>query len=221
MWRLHRRHDYLERCWKNFVSLAKGRDLYLSIQLDRPSGDVVAELQPLLDRAPGRWKIDVFDARAPLVDRRENYMEAADYQYQRLRALGPLDAAILWDDDMWLTGAALREAKGHLTQLDADRVAIRSRFLWDDLEHYNDAFPPHWQTLIFRCYPNDHFPRTYIAHNTEQAERGKVIRMRNFLTNAGYLDPDDRRATWEAYKRAGKIDTHTRCLIQPPNLKPL
>lgn len=220
MWRLHRRHAYLERCWHNFVALGRGREVILSIQLDRPSGDVVRTLEPLLKRVPSNWHLDMFDAREPLVDRRENYMEAADFHYQRLKAIADIDAASLWDDDMWLEREGVRELRGHLTQLNADRVYVQSRFLWDDTDHYNDAFPPHWQDIVFRCYPNDHYPRTFIAHCTEQVAHNPPIQMRNFLTNAGYLDPDDRRATWEAYKRAGKIDTHTKCLIESPKLRP-
>lgn len=224
MLRLHRRHKYIKRIFKNFRRMAKGRKFFLAVQLDRPSADVAAALDKELRNAPDTWTIDIFESPIKLVDQTgENYMEALQHHYEYLLALsdGSLDAACLWDDDSWLEAKAMREFLGHLDILEADRVEIKSRFLWDDPTQHNTAFPVHWQALLFRVLPRDRYPTDYMVHCPDRAAQGKCIRMKACLTNAGYLDPDDRRLTWLAYRRAGKIDAHTVALIKEPKLERL
>lgn len=220
MLRLHRRHEYIEKIFQNFRALAARRELFLAIQLDRPSAEVAAALAKQIKNLPSRWTVDVFETPYALVTRRENYMLALQTHLEVLEELAhhKLDAASLWDDDMWLTKKGLTELKGHLDILEADRIEARSYFLWDKKSQANEAFPAHWQALLFRYYRGDKFPQDYIVHCPHRVAQGPYIRMENRLRNAGYLDPDDRRLTWEAYKKAGKVDAHTLQLVNDPQL---
>ncbi len=221
MLRVHRRDMYLEDIFKNLRYLSRGREFHLAIQADRPSAAVTKELNRLVKQAPDSWNIEVFDAPCKLVDRKENFMVPlqAHYEYLCDMADGKLDAAALWDDDFWLTKKGLRELKGHLDILDADRIECKSLFLWDNRSQANEAFPPHWQALVFRVLPGDRYPEDYIVHCPHNAAQGKHIRMSNQLRNAGYMDADDRRLTWQAYKKAGKIDAHTLSLVKDARLE--
>lgn len=159
-------------------------------------------------------------AATALVSDRERFMEGLRAQYEELLTIAPdLDAAMLWDDDMWLTSRGIRELRGHLDALTADRIEIRARFLWDDWGQVNEAFPHHWQAILFRVLPGDDFPLHYTVHCPDRAAQGKCIRMKSPLVNAGYMDPVDRQLTWDMYKRAGKIDAHTLQLVRPPKLE--
>lgn len=221
MLRVHRRHKYLRRIFDNFRRLAQGRSLFLSIQADRPTPEVAATLGKLVKRLPPSIKVGLIESPFPLLERKERYMEALQLQYDHLRELadGDLQVAALWDDDFWLTPAGIRELRGHLNIMRVDRVEARSVFLWDDHEHHNTNFPPHWQALAFRVYPTDNFPRDYTVHCPVRVAAGSSVRLRNTLQNAGYMDEEDRQLTWLAYLRAGKIDAHTTKLVQPPKLE--
>jgi len=221
MLRVHRRHQYLRRIFDNFRKLAQGREVFISIQADRPTPEVAALLGKLVEKLPASIKVGFMESPFPLLERKERYMEALQIQYEHLKDLAgrDLQAAALWDDDFWLSAKGIRELRGHLDILEADRVEARSIFLWDTPEQHNTNFPPHWQALVFRVFPNDNYPLDYTVHCPVRAAVGSCVRLHNPILNAGYMDEEDRKLTWLAYRRAGKIDAHTIKLTTPPTLE--
>lgn len=222
MLRVHRRHRYLPYIFGTFHRLAKGRNVYISVQTDRITPQVAAELARRVKQLPPNVKLEVFECPFPLVERRERFMEALQLQYDHLRSMCPeLQVGALWDDDMWLTKEGVRELRGHLDILEYDRIEIDTHFLWDSFDEINVAFPNHRQALVFRVYPGDQYPLDLVVHCPARAAVGSHKLMRNKLVNAGYMEKADREVVWEMYKKAGKIDAHTIKLVQPPKLEKL
>jgi len=223
MLRCHRREQYLSRVLISIAALCRNRTGYLCIQLDRPSTAVTDELGKAINRLPQNIHVDIFETPIKLVAQGENYMEALRIQYDRLLDWAPeIEAAALWDDDMWLPPKGRREINGHLDYFDMDRLDIETRFLWDDENTYNAEFPKHLQTLIFRVLPGDQYATDYIAHAPDRAAQSKArVLLSNPLINAGLMFEDDRKLTFDAYKKAGKLDRHTTTLVRPPKLRKL
>ena len=220
MLRVHRRDRYIPKVFDTLRKLARGRRVALVVMADRPSSAVLSALDRQLKQIPSNIKTRVVDAPFPLVGAGEKFMQALQIHYEYLLDLDPaLDAASLWDDDMWLQRAGIRELRGHLDYLDYDRLDARSYFLWDHPDQANEAFPPHWQALVFRVYRGDQFPTTVMTHAPEKvAFSRRAARLTNRLWNAGYFSADERQQLWDKYRRAGKIDAHTRSLVRPPKL---
>lgn len=223
MLRLHRRHKYIPRIFDNIKKLARSCICGVSVMLDRPTADVVCALDKELKFLPTNIAVALTEASMPLVDRGENFMLLLQQHYAHLLDnLGPVDAVCLWDDDFWFRRRGIRELRGHLSTLNYDRVEARSWFLWDHPEQANERFRPHWQAILFRVYPGDDFPLDYIVHCPHRVARSPhVCRMRNRLHNAGYLEKDERLATFEVYRRAGKIDAFTTMLVADPIIQKL
>lgn len=223
MLRVHRRHEFLDKVLSTIANICRDRKGYLCIQADRPSAAVTAALEKGLRRLPESIEVDVFETPIKLVAQGENFMEALQIHYARLLDWAPkIQAAALWDDDMWLTGHGARELRGHLDIFDIDRIDILTKFLWNDDEHYNDEFPKHRQTLVFRVIPGDKYDPSYIAHAPDRAAQSHArVELRNPLINAGLMNEDDRKLTFEAYKKAGKLDKHTLTLVRPPKIRKL
>lgn len=220
MVRVHRRADYLAQvfdCLNRLIS--KRRQVHVAVMYDRPSGEVMSEVNQAFARHPKLGRLEL-EAPFRLVDEKgEHFMEALIEHYAFLRSQVDIDAGSLWDDDMWLDAAGRRELRRHLGALQCDRIDARSYFLWDDFDHANEAFPPHWQALIFRAYPEDKYTTEFMTHAPEHCAFSPYgIRMSSRLLNAGYLSPEGRQRTWEMFQRAGKVDNHTLCLTLPPRL---
>ena len=81
--------------------------------------------------------------------------------------------------------------------------------------------PGHWQALFFEVLDPDYVPLDYMTHCTHRVDKLPKHRLKNSIINVGYLDKDDRDSTYEVYKRAGKIDAHTVCLVKEPKLETL
>lgn len=220
MLRLHRRAKYIRRIFDTIRKVARrGPKTYVAVMLDRPDVEVTVELDRQLRNLPDSIEAAHFEAPYPLVDDRENFMAALKVHYEYLRGMADVDAASLWDDDMWFDAAGIRELRGHMHILEYDRIEARSYFLWDHLDMANDAFPPHWQAILFRAYEGDDFPENYMVHCPHQTAISQYsCRMHNRLRNAGYLTEEERARSWDMFKRAGKIDGHTMCLIKDPKL---
>lgn len=150
-------------------------------------------------------------------------MEVLHDQYELFRAHDPtFDACMLWDDDALFSPGAIRELRGHLRCLEHDRVDILSLFLWDRPDQVNAAFPAHWSAALFRAYPGDAWPTDFEVNCPRHCARSaRAGTLRNPWLNFGYMDPEERRLTWEAQKAAGKVDGHTLCLVRPPDLREL
>jgi hypothetical protein len=221
MLRVYRRHEFICKVFETLARLAtEDRKVTVSVLYDRPTAKVLEEVNHGFDRFPWLNRIEI-PAPFPLVDEKgEHFMEALDVQYEDMRAKVPnLDAASLWDDDMWFRPAGIFEATKLLDKFEADRIETRTYFLWDKMSQANDAFPAHWQALFFRVYPEDRYTTEFMVHCPEHtAFSPYLIRQKERLHNAGYMKTDERQKTWEQFQRAGKIDAHTMCLVNPPCL---
>lgn len=225
MLRLHRREQYIPRVFHSIRGLLEKthRKIHLCIQLDRPKSSVLGALNKQLKKLPKMIEAECIDSNGPLVSDREHYMPKLQRHYAYLRSMcGDLDAACLWDDDMWLTKRGVRELRCWLSFLDCDRIEAESVFLWDGYEQYNARFPAHWQALAFRVYDGDDFPTDIMTHCPRRVTFSPHFRRMHYpLFNAGYMTADDRSASWAAAKVTGKIDAHTKCLNRPPTLVPI
>lgn len=219
MLRLHSRHKYIDKIFDNYRKLSKRRRTYISVMLDRPTREVCFGLDKVIKHLPPTIEVDIIEAPIRLVGENENFMKALQVHYEHLLGLGPVQAASLWDDDFWFRRGGVREFSGHLASLEYDRIEARSYFLWDHPDQANDKFPPHWQAILFRCYPGHKFPEDYMVHCPhEVAQSSAHKKMTHRLFNAGYIDRDDRERTFQMYKRAGKLDRHTLSLVGDPQL---
>lgn len=221
MLRVHSRHEYLDRVFATFARLAnEDRNVTVCIMYDRANAEIISAINYAFERYPYLRRLEMQAPFALVDEKGEHFMEALDIQYEALRAEVPnLDAASLWDDDMWLTPAGLVELNKILDNFDCDRLETRTYFLWDSLERANENFPPHWQALVFRVYPEDRYSTDFMVHCPEYtAFSPELRRMTHRLRNAGYMEPRERQRTWEMFKRAGKIDSHTMVLQVPPRL---
>lgn len=219
MLRLHSREKYLDRIFDIIRKCGRRRQTYLSVMLDRPTSAVCFKLDKLIQQLPASIAVDIIDAPFPLVSDNENFMDALQVHYEHLLGMGPVQAVSLWDDDFWFRRGGIREFRGHLASLEYDRVEARSYFLWDHPNQANDGFPPHWQAILFRVYPDHKYPKDYIVHCPHEiAQSSAHKKMKHRLYNAGYINKDERERTFEMYKRAGKLDRHTFSLVGDPQI---
>lgn len=220
MVRVHRRAEYLHRVFDCLNRLAsKRRQVTVAVMYDRPSGAVMRAVNQGFTRHPRLGRLEL-EAPFRLVDEQgEHFMEALIEHYAFLRQEADIDAGSLWDDDMWLDAQGRQELRRLLGALRHDRIDARSYFLWDDFDHANEAFPPHWQALVFRAYPEDEYTTEFMTHAPEHCAFSPYgTRMQSRLLNAGYLTAEGRQRTWEMFQKAGKVDGHTMCLTLPPRL---
>jgi hypothetical protein len=183
---------------------------------------VIVATQRLVDSSNDRFR--VYAAPAPgrvIDDEGEHWMEVLKEQYKQLRKLAPdIDAASLWEDDAILSKEAFGELRDFLRCLEYDRVEIESLFFWDNTTEVNVAFPRHWSAILFRCYPDDEYPLDFVVHCPERVARSeRWARFKGPWLNYGYMEKDDRELTFQAQKAAGKVDTHSTCLVSDPVLK--
>jgi hypothetical protein len=130
------------------------------------------------------------------------------------------DAILNLDDDQLFTDDGLQEIAGHLSCFSADRYEYRTLFMHDDFDTYNDQFPDHWSSNLFRAYRHDEWATHFVQHCPEAVARSEsVVRLQTPVVNFGYMDADVRADYWQRYKRAGKIDAHTLAFIREPILK--
>jgi hypothetical protein len=119
---------------------------------------------------------------------------------------------MLWDDDFLLDPLALRETAEFVESGAAGCLRLLSRFHWDEHGTVNDAFPAHWAHWVWRHRPGATYTPRLMIHAPEAVVlAGPVRDMAGRADNYGYLTAEDRARTWEAYRRAGKIDAHTLC----------
>jgi hypothetical protein len=219
MLRLHRRPEYITKIFDNFRKLARGRKCCISVMLDRPTSEVAFALDKAIKYLPDSFTVDILDAPMPLVGEAENFMSVLQVHYEHLLGMGPVDAVSLWDDDFWFRRGGIREFRGHLASLEYDNVEARSYFLWNHPDQANEAFPAHWQSILFRVYPGHKFPEDYIVHCPHEiAQSSARKKMTHRLYNAGYLAEEERQRTFQMYKRAGKLDRHTLSLVGEPRI---
>jgi hypothetical protein len=149
-----------------------------------------------------------------------DWMGPLQAAYEQLRAVFPdVTHASIWDDDMILSKRLERELRGHLQDFRYDRVMAQSWFLWDDGDHVNMNFPPHWSTIVWRIAAGDRMPTTFVHQATERvAQSNNYLRLDNPLLNYGYMRAEDRPLIWETARKAGRIDAHTLTLVKPPKL---
>lgn len=217
--RVHRRHAYLPAIWKQISYLTKDRSCQLIIQADRPSIEVVAEVDAYKRRAPKRIRVDVIEAPAPVVS------SAGQKWYQSVQNMwllrhGDEDAGIVWDDDWLFSPSALKEMRGHLEFFEHDCLDAVWHHMWDN-EHANARFPsPHYAAALFRIYRGDNFDPDLTSHCPQHPARSKNrLVLQHPVYHFGYATEEDRLRCWEAFRRAGRIDAHTIALTKPPILK--
>lgn len=140
-------------------------------------------------------------------------------QYECLLEHAPVQACMVWDDDMVFSAEGLRELRGHLSALEADRLEALSLFMWDKENTYNAAMLTHWSTVLFRVYPGDKFPDNFVHQATRRVARSPhKISLQWPVLNFGLLDKYARMAAWERSRAAGRIDAFTAQFIEadPP-----
>lgn len=149
----------------------------------------------------------------------QRWAESLQFLHNRIVQERP-EAILNLDDDQLFTDDGLEEIAGHLAFFTEDRYEYQSLFLWDDLDHYNAAFPAHWSGNLFRVYRGDHWATNFVAHCPRACARSeRVLRLKEPVINFGYMGVDDRVDAWTRSRRAGKIDAHTLALIREPDLK--
>jgi len=223
MLRAHRRAEWLDAIFAQLVALsAHTKHLTICVMLDRPAAKVLRLVERQVAAAYENVIIDVVVAPTPLVSSRgEGFMRALQVHYDALLALDPdVEYAALWDDDFIMGPALLADVQNRFDKgISAHTLRAESVFLWEHNKQYNAAFPRHWQHLFFKCIRGDKFPIDRMVHAPISALRGPSEDLPGHLHNFGYLTEADRMLTWDAYKRAGKVDAHTLCLIKPPKVK--
>ncbi len=148
-----------------------------------------------------------------------NWVRPMQFLHDILVQEGP-QAILNIDDDQLFTDDGIQELYGHLTSFFQDRYEYRTLFMWDDIDTYNDRFPAHWSSNLFRVVPGDRWATHFVQHAPEAVARSEhVTRLKEPVVNFGYLDAEVRTDYWTKYKRAGKVDAHTLALVRTPNLK--
>jgi hypothetical protein len=143
-------------------------------------------------------------------------------QYERLLSHLPVQACILWDDDWLFSEEGLRETRGHLLDLKADRYEALSLFFWDDPNTYHAGMLSHMSPVMFRCYPGDDFDERFVVGAPLKVSRSSRRAALHWpLLNYGYLTQTDRDLAWQESKAAGRVDGHSMHFIESrPPLKP-
>lgn len=148
------------------------------------------------------------------------WMESLQALYTFHRGRAPdCDACLLLEDDQLFSPAGLKELRGHLLMLEADRLEVRSEFLWDAEGQTNAEIPEHWGALGWRVYPDDDFPLNFIVRCPRACARSdRVIKLVNPMRDYGWFLPEERERAWAASRAAGRIDAFTLPLVRPPKL---
>lgn len=229
--RVHRRHEYLGKIFDQIRKLNRSRKITVTVGMDRPAPKVIAAVHkemelclrsrknrivnchpmpPVVSATGARWM-------EPLLALHENHRRDC-----AASGWGPPDAGMLLDDDALFTDAGLAEIRGHLLELTYDRLDVRHLFLWDHPDQHNANVPEHWSCAVWRQYPGDHFPTTFVTKSPERVARSRsVLRLEHAALEYGWLTQDARDAAFTAAKAAGRLDAHTLSLVRPPNLQRL
>jgi len=168
---------------------------------------------------PEKFNVIVEDNPVPVVGATCNWTDSVRRLHKRVLSEGP-DAILNLDDDQIFTDDGLSEIAGHLNVFTEDRYDYRTLFMWDSLDTYNERFPEHWSSNLFRAYPDDVWATKVVQHCPQEVSRSPyVVRLSEPAVNFGYINEPDRLDYWQRYKRAGKVDAHTLALIREPHLK--
>ncbi|MEE8522140.1 MAG: hypothetical protein V3S83_12330 [Gemmatimonadota bacterium] len=214
--RVHRRWQYLEDVFKQIKELGRGRIVTVTVQTDRTSIDVFRELARIETRLPTHVLTEIHEG-PQILNERQNWLLSIKTLYDF--ADSDADAGIVWDDDWLFSKLGLREMRAHLELLEFDRIEAKWLHCWDNHQQHNALFPEHWAACLFRMYPRDQWKRL-MAHCPDFVSRSPRVHRADFdIYHLGYMDPEDRRKAWEAYRAAGKIDGHSLCLVKEPDLK--
>lgn len=218
MLRLHRRADYLPTIFRQIRSLGRGREVVLVCCYDRASQEVIRTVDRLAAKMPPRCKLVHTEAPTPVVSSAgERWVESIAHCHAHIVAEG-CDVGMLWDDDLLYSAEALRELRAHLQFFEHDRLDALWLHMWDEPDTHNAAFPPHWAAAAFRVYPGDGYTDPTCLNHAPQAcaWSDSVGVIQGPAYHYGYYTEDARRTSWASLKRAGKVDSHTLCLTQPP-----
>lgn len=213
----HRRHLYLKLIVEEFKKV-QGKpwpdtiDLFFIWFPDRPTQEVSEALRDL----PGF----VITSPFKLVDDREYFMQARQWQFEEMKKRLEPKWVSVWDDD--ILPCDIKKMEWALLRNDVDLIYTSHLSLWDGWEQYNHKVQ-HRTPSFFRFDPDDRFPTDRMIQCTERINDNPraVIDIELPNLHMGYKDADDRRMTFEAYRRAGKIDPYTMLLVDEPDLRRL
>lgn len=221
--RAHREARWLPRIFKQFSKLSKYHEVWVCASLDRPSAEVITAFSKFEKHVGNRPNLHLVyhEPLAPVIsaEHGERWSLNLQDQYECLLAECAVQACMVWDDDQVFSAEGLREIRGHLSSLEADRLEVLSLFMWETENQYNSSMLSHWSTILFRVYPGDAFPKRFVHSATERVSRSPhVIQLQWPLPNYGLMDHTARMAAWERARAAGRIDAFTSQFIaaDPP-----
>lgn len=185
---------------------------------DRPSAAVVAAMEAARAAYPN--SVDIFQAPFPAVGAKENFDALRAWQYEQALEHSPKYGAI-FDDDHILDEP--ERAREDLERTGADIASVTKIQFWDSLRTINALLPLHHSPLFFRLRAGDQFPvgvnrMIHAPVNIHDDPKAVRIDLSTPLLDIGYLWKSERDRVFAMYARVGKIDPHTRPLVEPPRL---
>lgn len=217
---VHRRAQYLEEIFAQIKELARDRQGFLVVQADRPSQEVIRELDRLVVQMPERIEIHIIGGPSMLLEQSIDWMSGRKYGFDYLASHKDCEVGMMWDDDCLFSKAALKELRGHLLFFEYDRVDVEWLHLWDSTDKYNIEFPPHLSTCAYRIYEGHVYTSDLVVHCPELIARSNnKIRLKAPLFHYGYIDKKQRKELFDSYRHAGKTDAHTLALVKKPKLR--
>lgn len=231
--RVHRRHRWLPLILRQIQTLAACRRVHLLIHVDRPTPEVsrfLEDLKSLGELEAPNLRFTLLYADAPVQSGADtDWIAPLRRLLEMARRSGPVDAAMVWDDDWLLSDHLMDEillALEHLQydRYDADWIQCSN----PEGTQYDAAFPRHRGCVLFRAYRDDDWRSTltsrvvgggaFCPHYVMRSDLACVLD--GNVMHFGYCTDAERKKAWESAKASGQLCAFFRQLAAPPDLQP-
>lgn len=217
--RVHQRAQYLEEIFDQLTALRKGRKMHVVVRLDRPSKEVILKLNEVTCKFGQDW-VSFLDADPIRTENGADWVSSLNDMWEFSKDLGDFDAGMLWDDDMLLTPAALRELRLVMHHLIWDKIDVRWANPWDDRKIKNKNIHDYFATILFKYHRKDTWCRAANHCPDYVAVQGTAKQLKGFGLHLGYLTHEDREYMISVLKETGQITWDRRALFAEPELIP-
>jgi len=216
--RAHRRLDSLKVVLSELkrYSTFPGVRVFTHVLADRPTPEVEALLKSVAIPEL-HWELSPF----PLLERgKENFLRAQNLQIDRLEQLYNPDWIYVADDDFAFEAVGIEsELPAALASRNVDAWFCRVLFLQDAPNKFN----PRRVHNSIRLFRHDrgfrHLDKRMLsmpdALHDSAIISGRTGQLRTPLFEVGGFTLADRRAVYDAYAAAGKVDSFTGALLSP------
>lgn len=185
---------------------------------------MVDRATPEVRSALDEFKVPIIESPFPLLtEGHERFMEGLNVHLKELEKCDP-DWVLVQDDDNWLEPVRVTtELLAALQDRDVDAYFIRALFFQDSPTTYNTR-RHHLSLQLWRHIKGFRYSCKRMIFVPDGLHDSAVISCRTktlktpALDFGGYTEAE-RLQTFRAYERAGKIDSFTRALIEPPSLR--